>query len=148
MNGVSDAPLDEWYGVSTDAAGWVVRIDLAAQWDNEARQYVSHDLRRELPGELTSPTEPTGLHLGHNSLAGPIPPELGTSSRWNGWTSVTTDGWSIRARALPLPQGWLGPVGPVSVHGMIRSLALVSGKGGVGKTTLPAPSRRPKLRKC
>ena len=48
-NWLTDAPLGEWYGVSTDAAGRVVRIDLRGWWDNEARQYVNHGLRGELP---------------------------------------------------------------------------------------------------
>ena len=31
-NWLTDAPLGEWYGVSTDAAGRVVGIDLRGQW--------------------------------------------------------------------------------------------------------------------
>ena len=76
-NWLTDAPLGEWYGVGTDAAGRVVRIDLAGQWDNEAREYISHGLRGELPAELANLTELTTLSLSGNGLTGPIPPELG-----------------------------------------------------------------------
>ena len=76
-NWLTDAPLGEWYGVDTDAAGRVVRIDLGGQWDNETREYISHGLRGELPAELANLTELTTLSLSGNGLTGPIPPELG-----------------------------------------------------------------------
>ena len=76
-NWLTDAPLGEWYGVSTDAAGRVVRLHLRGWWDNEARQYVNHGLRGELPAELTNLTQLTSLVLSNNELSGPFPPELG-----------------------------------------------------------------------
>ena len=76
-NWLTDAPLGEWYGVDTDAAGRVVRIDLGGQWDNETRVYIPHGLRGELPIELANLTELTTLSLAANSLSGPIPPKLG-----------------------------------------------------------------------
>ena len=76
-NWLTDAPLGEWYGVDTDAAGRIVGIDLAGQWDNETRVYIPHGLRGELPIELANLTELTTLRLRANSLSGPIPPKLG-----------------------------------------------------------------------
>ena len=76
-NWLTDAPLGEWYGVSMDAAGRVAWIDLAGQWDSEARAYVPHGLRGELPHELTHLTHLVSLRLSNNDLGGPIPPELG-----------------------------------------------------------------------
>ena len=76
-NWLTDAPLGEWYGVSTDAAGRVVGLDLSGRWDNEARQLVFHGLRGELPDELANLTQLTSLSLSNNGLSGPIPPELG-----------------------------------------------------------------------
>ena len=76
-NWLTDARLDEWHGVETNAAGRVVRIDLGAQWDDETQEYVRHGLRGELPGELANLTELTDLDLGDNNLTGPIPAELG-----------------------------------------------------------------------
>ena len=39
-NWLTAAPLSDWYGVRTDAAGRVARVDLAARWDREAQVYV------------------------------------------------------------------------------------------------------------
>ena len=79
-NWLTDAPLGEWYGVDTDGAGRVVRIDLAGRYDYEAREYVLHGLRGELPAELANLTNLTSLYLSNNDLRGPIPPELGDLS--------------------------------------------------------------------
>ena len=79
-NWLTDAPLGEWYGVSTDGAGRVVRIRLSGRWDNEIRQYVGHGLRGELPDELANLTALTTLWLSDNNLTGSIPPELGSLS--------------------------------------------------------------------
>ncbi len=100
-NWLTDAPLGEWYGVSTDASGRVNTLRLSGRWDNEARQSVSHGLSGAIPpelGDLASlvwlmlannnlsgaiPLELVDLAsldrlvLGNNSLSGPIPPELG-----------------------------------------------------------------------
>ena len=76
-NWLTDAPLGEWYGVSTDGAGRVVGINLAGRYDYEAREYVLHGLRGELPAELANLTNLTSLSLWRNDLSGPIPPELG-----------------------------------------------------------------------
>ena len=78
-NWLTDAPLGEWYGVDTDAAGRVVRIDLAGRWHYEAGQYqyISHGLRGQLPVELANLTALNWLSLAINDLTGPIPPELG-----------------------------------------------------------------------
>ena len=80
-NWLTDAPLGEWYGVDTDVAGRVVRIDLAGQWDHEAQRNISHGLRGELPVELGNLTELTQLRLRNNDLTGPIPPELGNLAK-------------------------------------------------------------------
>ena len=77
-NWLTDAPLGEWYGVRTDGAGRVVVINLARRYDNEAREYVLHGLRGELPAELANLTNLTSLYLSYNDLRGPIPPELGS----------------------------------------------------------------------
>ena len=80
-NWLTDELLGVWYGVDTDAAGRVVRIDLAGQWDNETQEYIPHGLRGELPAELENLTELTTLSLSGNNLTGPIPPELGSLTK-------------------------------------------------------------------
>lgn len=69
---LSDAPLDRWYGVSTDEDGSVTGLDLA---DN--------NLAGELPAALGQITSLTSLNLSGNELAGSIPSELGQLSSLN-----------------------------------------------------------------
>ena len=76
-NWLTDAPLEEWYGVDTDAFGRVVRLDLSGTWDTQARRSVVHGLSGPIPPELGNLTSLTGLQLQYNQLNGPIPPELG-----------------------------------------------------------------------
>ena len=63
---MSQAPLEDWYGVSTDDAGRVIGLSL---WNN--------NLAGEIPSELGSLTNLLWLSLWDNNLAGEIPPELG-----------------------------------------------------------------------
>ena len=65
-NWLSDAPVGEWYGVTTDPAGLVVRIALR---DNA--------LEGPVPAEVGDLADLRSLRLDHNQLSGPIPTELG-----------------------------------------------------------------------
>ena len=76
-NWLTDAPLGEWYGVSTDAAGRVAGLNLSGTFDYEALLWTKHGLQGELPVELANLTGLTYLNLIANDLNGPIPPELG-----------------------------------------------------------------------
>ena len=66
---LSDAPLGEWSGVTTNDDGRVVVLDL---YNNE--------LSGEIPAELGSLTNLGLLSLLSNDLSGEIPPELGSLS--------------------------------------------------------------------
>ena len=96
-NWVTDVPIGDWYGVSTDASGRVVELDLfrndltgpiPPELGNLASlewlSLVRNDLTGPIPPELGSLTSLEGLRLSENDLRGPIPPELGrlTSLRW------------------------------------------------------------------
>ena len=74
---LTDAPLGEWYGVDTDPAGRVIRLDLSGRWDEEARERVSHGLTGPVPPELGDLASLEELRLASNHLSGPLPPELG-----------------------------------------------------------------------
>ena len=65
----SNDPLGSWYGVTTNAAGRVTRLNLA-----------SNNLTGSIPADLGKLTELTSLNLYNNGLKGSIPPELGNLS--------------------------------------------------------------------
>ncbi len=64
------APLDEWYGVETNAAGRVRSLDLS--WNR---------LTGPIPTALANLVQLGGLNLSSNNLGGAIPPELGGLTR-------------------------------------------------------------------
>ena len=68
-NWLTDAPIGEWYGVSTNSAGVVTGLDLT---DN--------GLIGELPPQLGNLLDLRRLQLNYNELSGSIPAELGTLS--------------------------------------------------------------------
>ncbi len=65
-NWLSDAPLRDWHGVTVDARGAVVRLDLAG-----------NALSGPIPPEIGSLAALEHLDVRWNGLSGPIPPELG-----------------------------------------------------------------------
>ena len=75
---LTDAPLEEWYGVDTDASGRVVGLDLGGRWDDEAQEWIPHGLEGPIPTELGNLANLERLYLHRNALSGPIPPELGS----------------------------------------------------------------------
>ena len=76
-NWLSEKPLGDWYGVSVDASGRVIGLDLAGRWDNDRREYVQHGLYGPIPAEVGTLASLRTLDLAHNSLTGPIPASLG-----------------------------------------------------------------------
>ena len=69
-NWKTSAPLEDWYGVRTDAAGRVTYLAL--------RQ---NNLSGPIPTELGLLTHLRGLDLNNNELSGPIPEEFGNLTR-------------------------------------------------------------------
>ena len=65
-NWLTDAPLGEWHGVSTDASGRVQALEL-----------IKNGLTGEIPSDLGKLANLRNLHLGDNRLTGEVPPELG-----------------------------------------------------------------------
>ena len=74
-NWLSDAPLGEWYGVDTDAAGRVVELDLSG-W-HDGGEVIGGGLQGYIPRELGNLSNLERLSLWLNGLTGTIPPELG-----------------------------------------------------------------------
>ena len=68
-NWLSDRPLDEWHGVTTNSVGRVTELSLS-----------SNQLTGPIPAELGDLTNLVSLDLDANQLTGPIPAELGDLS--------------------------------------------------------------------
>ena len=68
-NWLSDGPLDDWYGVTTDASGRVTRLVLNV-----------NRLSGSIPAELGNLSNLESLYLSYNQLSGSIPKELGNLS--------------------------------------------------------------------
>ena len=86
----TSAPIGEWFGVSTDAAGRVTRLVLRRNGltgpippalgrlaNLESLALGFNELTGRIPGELEALTRLWQLHLAGNALIGPIPGELG-----------------------------------------------------------------------
>ena len=65
-NWMTNTPIGQWYGVTTDASGRVTNLDLN---DNQ--------LSGTIPTQLGNLANLEGLHLTRNQLTGTIPAELG-----------------------------------------------------------------------
>ena len=69
MNWKTEAPLNEWYGVTTDASGRVTRLNL-----------LRNQLSGSIPSSLGNLSNLEVLSLGSNQLSGSIPSSLGNLS--------------------------------------------------------------------
>ena len=75
-NWLTDAPLGEWFGVTTNHEGRVVALEMGYDdWD--ADQWISNNVSGPIPPELGSLTRLEHLQFFDNKLTGAIPPELG-----------------------------------------------------------------------
>ncbi len=90
-NWMTEAPLSEWHGITTDHNGRVTEVDLKlnqltgpiptelADLDNlRTLQLMGNELTGRIPAELAQLTNLEGLDLAYNRLIGPIPVELAT----------------------------------------------------------------------
>uniref|UniRef100_UPI003AF2AD9B Ig-like domain-containing protein n=1 Tax=Candidatus Palauibacter sp. TaxID=3101350 RepID=UPI003AF2AD9B len=88
---LTEAPLDDWYGVQVDVAGYVVDLRLQdnglsgripvelGRLANLEKLFLNdNNLSGSIPPELGSLAKLKDVTLWHNDLTGPIPPELGS----------------------------------------------------------------------
>ena len=71
---LTDAPLEEWWGVTVNAKGRVCELSLSG-----------NRLAGELPSELCGLAELCVLNLEDNELSGPVPSSCVTSPVWLLW---------------------------------------------------------------
>ena len=69
-NWLTDAPLDQWHGVSVDEDGRVTELDLT-----------QNKLRGKIPPDLANLSNLRELYFDQNRLSGEIPPELGSLTK-------------------------------------------------------------------
>ena len=105
------ALLREWYGVRTDAAGRVTRLEL-----------VHNYLTETIPRQLGDIANLAYLALAHNALTGPIPPALGNL--------VNLESLRLQGNALT------GPI-PTTL-GELVNLAYLSLRGNALTGPIPA----------
>ena len=115
------APLGEWFGVTTDTAGRVTRLelpgnglagpipaalgelpllrnlDLGSRWDSTAQRSVENRLTGSIPAELENLANLEWLSLWNNALTEPVPSWLGRL------TSLRSLGLGGNELAGPLP---------------------------------------------
>ena len=77
-NWLSNRPLGEWFGVTTDANGRVTHLDLD-----------SNRLSGSIPAELGNLTNLQRLYIFDNQLSGSIPAELGNLTNLQ-WLALST----------------------------------------------------------
>ena len=70
---LSEQPLREWHGVTTDADGRITGLHME-----------SNNLSGSMPSELGSLARLKNMNLGDNDLSGPIPPSLGNLTSLEG----------------------------------------------------------------
>ena len=102
-NWLSEEPMREWHGVTTDDEGRVTEVILN---DNQLTGEIptelgnlsnlttmslwGNQLTGEIPTELGNLSNLQSLYLNYNQLSGEIPTELGNLSNLGRWTSVGT----------------------------------------------------------
>ena len=124
-NWLSEKPLGQWHGVTTNSAGEVTHLALrinnlsgslpAALGQLDALQVLSLDrnsLSGSLPAELGNLSNLTRLAMNRNSLSGSIPSELGNLSR----LSIIGLARNQLSGSLPASLGGLSGLTKVSLH--------------------------------
>lgn len=76
-NWLTNAPLEDWYGVSTDGSDRVVALELGGHRDEEAGRWVPHGLKGQIPPAIGALSSLRKLVLRVNDLSGPLPHEIG-----------------------------------------------------------------------
>ncbi len=119
-NWLSEEPLGDWHGVTTDDEGRVTRLRLS-----------SNNLVGTIPAELGNLSNLTSLSLGRNDLTGAIPSQLGNLSNletlWLGDNQLTG--------AIPAELGSLSNLDYLGIEGNGLTDAIPSELGNLSSLT-------------
>ena len=149
---LTDGPLGDWYGVTTDSDGQVIEIrlpdnGLSGELPEELGNLASltwldldyNELRGTIPAELGSLGALTVLRLGSNELSGSIPPELGNL----GSLSILGLGNNHLSGALPPQLAGLSGLTQVSLWNNRLTGPIPAGMGNItGLTKLNLGNNR------
>lgn len=75
-NWLTDAPLGEWFGVTTNHERRVVALEMA-YYDRDAGQWIANNVSGPIPAELGNLANLERMQFYANRVTGSIPPELG-----------------------------------------------------------------------
>ena len=110
-NWLSDRPIGEWYGVTTNANGRVTELKLYTL--SERGTLTTNGLNGSLPPELGNLSELERLELSPNSLSGSIPREIGNLTNLE-HLSLSSNNLS---GSIPRELGSLSNLGFVEIRG-------------------------------
>ena len=141
-NWLSDAPLGEWYGVSTNTSGRVDTLNLVYNQlsgsippelgnltDLTWLVLASNDLSGRIPSQLGSLNSLIGLYLSYNELSGRIPSQLGSL---NNLIVLDLSG-NVLSRRIPLELGSLSNLDRLYLDDNRLSGSLPSELGNLSK---------------
>ncbi len=117
---LTDAPIDEWYGVTANDEGRVTALDLS-----------NNGLEGALPAEIAQLALLTDVNLDDNTLQGPIPAEVGTLGDLE---SLSINSASLSG-SLPEELGDLTSLTSLSLEGNSLSGAIPSELGNLDNLT-------------
>ena len=143
-NWLTDAPLSEWFGVSTDESGRVTVLylsgnaltgpipgELGSLLKLETLELSGNDLTGPVPSWLGNLVQLRYLSLGGNDLTGPIPGELGSLLKLESLQLYEND------LTGPVPS-WLGNLVQAPIPGSQRERI---DRPDPGRTRKPAETR-------
>ena len=130
-NWLTDAPLYDWFGVTTNGEGRVVHLEMT-YWDEDATQWITNNVSGPIPPELGELTSLEHMQFYDNNLTGEIPSELGKLA------NLTTLDFSANdlSGSIPPQLGKLASLTELSLGGNDLSGPIPPELGGLVNLTL------------
>ena len=128
-NWLTDAPLGEWFGVTTNQEGRVVSLAMSY---SDGEQWINNNVSGPIPPELAYLTSLEYVQFFDNQLTGSIPPELGKLA------NLTTLDFSANDLSGPIPSelGGLAKLTNLNLYGNDFSGPIPPELGSLSNLTL------------